>query len=86
MLALNIFHHFIRTRETHGQLAALLSRVKADVIFFQPHRAEEFEGRGYYRNYTVAEFVGFVREHSGLLRATQIGTAPDRRPIYKLEG
>jgi len=85
MLALNIFHHFIKTRTTHEQLVAFLGRIQADVIFFQPHVPGEFEEQDYYRNYDNEAFVDFVLKHSGLGRAAEIGRAHDGRPVYKLE-
>ena len=86
MLALSIFHHFIKTRGTHQLLIEFLKRVKAEVILFQPHVARTFEGKGYFRNYTETEFVQFVLEHSGHRHSEQIGRNTDGRAIYKLWG
>ncbi len=41
VLALNIFHHFIKTRASHERLVRLLAGLKAETVFFEPHRIEE---------------------------------------------
>jgi hypothetical protein len=62
-LALNIFHHALKTRETHEQLRAFLGRLRARQVFFQAHRHRESQMREAYRDYDQEEFARFLVEH-----------------------
>lgn len=84
VLALNIFHHFMKTRTDYDRLIALLRRLEPRQIFFEPHRTDEPPMQGAYANLEPDAFVKFVQTHSGLTRADFIHTAPDGRRIYSL--
>jgi hypothetical protein len=84
VLALNIFHHFLKTEEAFAQLRALLPRLDTDAIAFEPHIPTEPQMEGAYRNFSPSEFVAFVLEHSDLTQATQLDDAEDGRPVYLL--
>ena len=84
VLALNVFHHFIKYQELHDQLAKYLSELRAKMIIFEPHLTKEFDGMNYYRNYANEEFVAFVMQHAKKNHSECIGKASDGRPIYKL--
>jgi hypothetical protein len=84
VLALSIFHHFLRTEEAFAQLEALLPRLDTDAIAFEPHIPTEPQMEGAYRNLSPSDFVGFVFEHSDLTKATQLDGAEDGRPVYLL--
>ena len=84
VLALNIFHHFLKTEERYRALVALLGRLDMRVMFFQAHNPGEPQMRGAYRNYECGEFVRFISENSCLGKAMHIGTPPDGRPLYLL--
>ena len=84
VLALNIFHHFLKTEAVYGQLIDLLGRLHTRIMFFQAHHPEGAQMRGAYRNYAADEFVAFILEHSHLSTAEYLGKARDGRPIYKL--
>lgn len=86
VLALNIFHHLIKTRELHDGLIALLRRMRAEVMIFEPHVPELAwrQMQGAYRNYEPDEFVAFVAEHAGMGSIERLGVADDGRPMYKL--
>ena len=83
VLALNIFHHFIKDRRSHEKLLRLLSNVEAKVMFFEPHHPGEEQMKGSYRNYEPDEFALLVAGACRLVRQ-RIGQAPDGRPIYML--
>ena len=84
VLALNIFHHFLKEKDTYYRLIELLERIKTKLLFFEPHHPEESQMERAYRNYNHSEFVNFILEHSGLKKVKLIGKAEDGRPIYKL--
>jgi len=85
VLALNVFHHLIRTEELHEQLIAFLRRLdSADVMLFEPHDSSSRQLRDAYRNYAADDFAAFVAEHSGLGTIEHLGEAADGRSLYKL--
>ena len=85
VLALNIFHHFIKTQELHETLRAFLRRLRASTIIFEPHRHDPpGQMRGAWRNYTPQEFCAFVAENTGLGDIRHIGDAEDGRPLFLL--
>ena len=84
VLALNIFHHFIKTEETYYKLIDLLKRLDMKVMFFQPELPASPQMRGAYQNLTCDEFVDFVLENSCLNEATCIGETENGRPVYRL--
>jgi len=83
VLALNIFHHFLKKKELYFKLIELLKRLKTKELFLQTHRYDEAQMKGAYKNYSPEEFVEFVLENSCLDEAKLIGEE-DGRPIYKL--
>ena len=84
ILALNIFHHFLKTKETHDELAVVLENISAKTIFFEPHMQSELEGLDPFRNYGEREFSEFVQERSGLSNCLLIGRAKDGRALFKI--
>lgn len=85
VLGLNIFHHFLKRQELCEKLIALLGRLDAKVMFLEPHRPDEPQMRGAYRNPGPEEFVAFVQEHGGFRSATELATVDYKRRVFKLE-
>ena len=86
VLALNIFHHFLKAQETYDGLVSTLQRLNADILIFAAH---VYERRGpdfvnAYRNYPPEEFAKFVSEHSRLPKIELMGKSHDGRSLYKL--
>jgi hypothetical protein len=84
VLALSIFHHFLKERHTFEQFTKWLSELNADVMFFEPHCADESQMIGAFRNLQEQEFVDFVCATSVLKHSELIHRCEDRRPIYRL--
>lgn len=84
VLALNIFHHFLKREDVHRALVDFLQRMDMSMMIFQPHHTSEPQMTEAYRNYEPDEFVQFVSKHSGFKHSELIGKAEDKRPIYKL--
>ena len=82
VLALNVFHHFLDTKDTYLNLIKLLKRIKAKEFFFEAYRLDEVRGR--YREYTPEQFVDFIIENSDFNKSEFIGKAEDGRSLYKL--
>lgn len=85
VLALNIFHHLIKTEELHQGLIDFLGRLdRVEVIFFEPHLSEVRQLRDAYRNYESQEFAQFVAQHAGMSGVEYLGAAADGRDLYKI--
>jgi len=85
VLALNIFHHLIKTQERHDRLIRFLRRLtRAEVLFFEPHRSDSAQLKGAFRNYAEEEFAEFVAEHAGMRDIQHLGTASDGRHLFML--
>jgi 2-polyprenyl-3-methyl-5-hydroxy-6-metoxy-1,4-benzoquinol methylase len=85
VLALNIFHHFIKTERDYNRLVELLGRLRMKVMFFQADLPDSFQMVGAYRNFDADEFVQFILDHSNLNDAVRIGETENKRPIYRLQ-
>ena len=84
VLALNIFHHFLKNETSYLNLLALLKNLKMKEMYFEPHLPRESQMEGAYKNYSEKEFAEFVLQASKLNEAKLIGIARDGRKIYKL--
>jgi len=85
VLALNIFHHFLKTERDHDRLVDLLRRLRMKVMFFQTELPDSPQMAGAYRNFNCDEFVAFIIDNSVLKQATRIGETENGRPIYRLQ-
>ena len=84
VLALNIFHHFLKHEDDYHALVDFLQRTEMAMMIFEPHHTSEPQMVNAYRNYEPEEFVQFVLKSSGFNHSKLIGKAEDERPIYKL--
>lgn len=84
VLALNIFHHFLKTKERYDRFIALLKNLHTDELFFESHLPDETQMQGAYRNYSPDEFVEFLVRNSRLRDAKLIGIAKDGRSLFRL--
>jgi hypothetical protein len=86
IVALNIFHHFLREKKLFYQLVEFLGKIKVREMFFQPHNPKEKVMQNAYRNYNNQEFVDFIIKHSCLNKFTMLAESPEGkgRPLYKL--
>jgi 2-polyprenyl-3-methyl-5-hydroxy-6-metoxy-1,4-benzoquinol methylase len=84
VLALNIFHHFVKTKDRHDQLVLLLRDLQMGELFFQSARQDEPQMKDAYRNYSQPEFLNLIMRTSKLKHAEIIGKSNDDRPIYRL--
>ena len=84
VIALNIFHHFLKTEVEYNKLKQLLGRIKTDIMIFEPHLPNEPQMRNAFVNYNVEKFVNFILEYSSLNKSELIYTASDDRKVFKL--
>lgn len=84
VFALNIFHHFMKTRETFDQLDEFLGRLKCRMIIYQVHNPHERQMAGAYRNMNPDEAVQYLSEKLSLPRITEIGKSRKRRKFLNV--
>jgi len=84
VLALNIFHHFLKRKTEFIQLKDLLKNLEMDQLFFEPHRYQEDQMKDAYVNYDETEFIDFLLRHTSLNKSELIYTAKNGRHVYKL--
>lgn len=84
VLALAIFHHFVKTEENLQRLKKLLAELRTREMYFLPHLPSESQMRDVYWNPTENEFVDFILKNSRLTNVRHIGYAMDGRSLYQL--
>lgn len=84
VLALNVFHHFLKSKTAFNQFKNLLKNLETDELFFQAHNYQEDQMKGAYINYTETEFVDFLLQHTSLNKSELIYIAKNGRHLYKL--
>jgi 2-polyprenyl-3-methyl-5-hydroxy-6-metoxy-1,4-benzoquinol methylase len=84
VLALNVFHHFIKKERTHRKFVGMLGRMKARQMIFQSHTHGEKQMVGAYRNYQPEQFVSFILRHSRFNASEYLDCSERGRPIYRL--
>jgi hypothetical protein len=84
VLALNLFHHFLKRQEVFEKFKEWLPRLDVDTMFFEPHCPEERQMVGAHVNFGPEEFVGFILKHSCLREAQLIARCADGRLLYRL--
>lgn len=83
VLALNIFHHFLKERHNTEKLERLLGGLGAESLFLETHEPEEPQMRGAYFNPAPEEHARWVAERAGLPSHTLIGQ-PGGRNLFHL--
>ncbi len=84
VLALSIFHHFLKTRREYMLLERLLDELHCDEMFFEPHANGEPQMAGVYANMSAEAFARHIADRTGLAIAGVLGGAGSPRRIYHL--
>ncbi len=83
VLALNIFHYFLKKEESYYKLRKLFRRLRTREMYIQTDEPEEIKARGRYEKCSPEEFVDFVVKNSNLTKADCIGEVRGNK-LYKL--
>lgn len=84
VLALAIFHHFLKAESTFQELKRLLETLDVNEMYFEPHLYDDPQMRGAFLNFPPEEFVGFILSNSCFNNYKLLGKCEDGRPLYKL--
>lgn len=83
VLALCIFHHYLKDEEGFEKLDGFLDILETKVVYLQAHAENAPQMKGAFRPFGPVEFSEFVARKTGLSRIEHIGET-DNRPIYKI--
>lgn len=84
VIALNIFHHFIKAEERFNRLREFLQRIRADTMIFEPHLPDEPQMEGAFYNPSPTAFVKLIQQWGHFRDAVPVFTAGDGRTVFKL--
>jgi len=84
VLALNIFHHFLKTPFMFDRFQNLLKLLKCNEMFLEPHKEGESQMIDAYMKFSPEELVMFIAENCGLNHTKLIGNDVDGRNLFKL--
>jgi arsenate reductase-like glutaredoxin family protein len=84
VLALNVFHHFLKTEMDFMKLRKLLRNLKMDHMFFEATTYGDDQMKNAFVNFTQSEFVEFILQHTSLNKSTIIYSAKNGRKIFHL--
>ena len=80
VLALNVFHHIVKEKDSFNKLAKWLSRLRCKAMYFEPGES----GRDAYRKFSEKEFIDFVLTNSSLNNCQLLGPTKVQRNLYLL--
>ncbi|GFM38540.1 methyltransferase domain-containing protein [Desulfovibrio psychrotolerans] len=83
VLALAIFHHFLKTEEQHEALRTMLRNLEMEELFLLTHAHNEAQMRGAYVNYAPEEFAQFIVDNSCLDWIVPLASF-DGRVLYRI--
>jgi len=84
VLALNIFHHFLKTEAAFVPFQSMLQGLNTKELYFEPHLDGEFQMRDAAHPMTSKVFTEFVAEQTGLRDVQLLGHGSDGRPLYRM--
>ena len=83
VIALNIFHHFLKKKPIFEKFKTFLNKLDCKTMFFQAHHTTEGQMRGAYRNFEPEEFCDFLVANTRLSTWKEIGAIGTRK-IFKI--
>ena len=84
VLALNIFHHFLKQRDTMEELSELLGRLETRQYVFQAHDHGEAPMQSAFWNPQPDEFAEWIAERADMRVDRFLGCASDGRRLYSI--
>ncbi len=85
VIALNIFHHFIKTKKFYNKLTKFLNNLNTKIIIFEAHNPYEKQMKDAYKNYKPKEFVYFIMKEAWLNKYKEIWLIKnDWRKLFKI--
>ena len=83
VFALNVFHHYLKTKERFETLQKLLKRMQTPYLFFEAQAADESQMAGAYSTLCEREFAEWIAEKGGFTSVKLLGME-EKRPVFLL--
>jgi len=84
VLALNIFHHFLKTEASFDDLRSFLQRLETRHMLFESHLPGDPQMASAAHDFEPEDFARFIAGTAGLDRVQRLGAAADSRPLFLL--
>lgn len=84
VLALSIFHHFLKSKQDYDKLSRFLSELDTKIMFFEPHQFNSPQMENAYINYNENDFINYILGNSSLNKYRLLGRLKDGRSLYLL--
>jgi len=84
VLALNVFSHLLVHKETFAKLDSFLDHLKCKELFFEPYSPKDPQMANAFINIDEDQFAEYLRFKLNLKSIEIIGTASDKRKMYKI--
>lgn len=84
VLALNIFHHFLKTEDEYNKFLRILKNLKMKEMFFEPHNYNENQFKGSYMNMHNEQFIKLIIDNTNLTNYEKILDCKENRFLYHL--
>ncbi len=85
ILALYVFHHFLKLETDYSQLVNFLGKLNAKVMFFAAHSPDEPQMKSAFKNFSSDDFSDFIINNSCFTKKQSIWADEDSgRQLYKL--
>lgn len=84
VLALNIFHHFLKSEELFNKFKKMLNALSMKTMLLQTHSPAEPQMQGSYVNFSGYQFAEFIVNNSCLKNVELIHEYPNGRVIFKI--
>jgi hypothetical protein len=83
ILALNVFHHFLKFESSFVMFKQFLNNVKMKEMFIQTHEYDDGQMKDAYINYDPQSFVRFICEQTKHTNYEKIGVE-NNREIFRI--
>lgn len=83
IIAMNIFHHFLRTESSFQQFNILLKKLPKTLLFVQTHNPETVDkNQGFYKQFGSEDLLKHIVQESSFTTYERIFVESDGRPVY----
>jgi 2-polyprenyl-3-methyl-5-hydroxy-6-metoxy-1,4-benzoquinol methylase len=83
VLALNIFHHFLKKKPLYERFQAFLRRLDCKMMIYQAHDMGEGQMRNAYKNFSGEQMCQFIVANTALTNFEEVGSTVKRK-VYRI--
>ena len=83
VLAFNVFHRYMKTKEEYERLMLFLSRLRTKILFYEPASSQKDKSEAAYIKPGQEEFLRIISNQTGLSDWQCIGYSVNQQPVFK---